>query len=299
MNFKIEKIETFTGHKDCVYTLCEGNSLNSFFSAGGDGMVVEWAKADLGKPIAKVENSIYAMFNLPDENRLWIANNTQGLHLIDTKEKKELLNLPLGKVSMFDIKKNNHLLIIADNIGFLHILDTEKNKFVKHFEGAQKSARSIAVNSKENEMAVGFSDWKIRIFDLENYQLKYTLDAHQNSVFSLQYFNNGEMLVSGGRDAHLMIWDCQNAYEKTEIIPAHLFAINHIIYIEEHNILVTCSMDKSIKIWDSQNLKLKKVIDKSKNASHGTSVNKLLWLEKDQILLSASDDQTVSMWNLF
>jgi WD40 repeat protein len=58
-------------------------------------------------------------------------------------------------------------------------------------------------------------------------------------------------------------------------------------------------MDKSIKIWDSENLKLKKVIDKSKNASHGTSVNKLLWLEKDQVLLSASDDRTISMWNLF
>jgi WD40 repeat protein len=148
-------------------------------------------------------------------------------------------------------------------------------------------------------MAVGFSDWKIRIYDLENYKLKYTLDAHQNSVFSLQYFNDEETLVSGGRDAHLMIWDCKNGYKNSEIIPAHLFAINHIIYIEEHKILATSSMDKSIKIWDSENLKLIKVIDKSKNASHGTSVNKLLWLEKDQVLLSASDDRTISMWNLF
>lgn len=299
MNFNIEKIETFTGHKDCVYTLCEGNTDKSFFSAGGDGMVVEWSKADLGKPIAKVENSIYAMFNLPQENKLWVANNTEGLHLIDTKEKKELLNLPLCKVSMFDIKRNNHLLIIADNIGFLHILDTENNRFVKHFEGSQKSARCIAINQKRNEMAVGFSDWKIRIYDLQDFKLKHTLDAHQNSVFSLQYFADEELLVSGGRDAHLMVWNAEKNYENTDVIPAHLFAINHIIYIKEHDLLATSSMDKSIKIWDAKNLRLKKVIDKSKNASHGTSVNKLLWREKDQVLLSASDDRTISMWNLF
>jgi WD40 repeat protein len=58
-------------------------------------------------------------------------------------------------------------------------------------------------------------------------------------------------------------------------------------------------MDKSIKLWDARDLKLKKVIDKARNASHGTSVNKLLWREKDQVLLSASDDRTISMWNLF
>jgi WD40 repeat protein len=299
MNFNIEKIETFTGHKDCVYALCEGNSDKSFFSAGGDGMVVEWSKADLGKPIAKVENSIYAMFNLPQENKLWIANNTEGLHLIDTLEKKEILNLPLGKVSIFDIKKHHNLLVVSDNVGFLHILNTNTNSFIKHFEGSQKSARCIAINQKRNEMAVGFSDWKIRVFDLQDFKLKHTLDAHQNSVFSLQYFNDEQFLISGGRDAHLMVWDCQNDYENTDIIPAHLFAINHIIYIKEYELLVTSSMDKSIKIWDSENLKLKKVIDKSKNASHGTSVNKLLWLEKDQVLLSASDDRTISLWNLF
>ena len=299
MNFNIEKIETFTGHKDCVYTLCEGGSDKSFYSAGADGMVVEWSKADLGKPIAKVANSIYAMLNLPDENKLWIANNTEGLHLIDTLRKEEVLNVPLGKVSVFDMKKHEKNLIVSDHIGFLHILDTDTNKFVKHLEGAKKSARSIAINTKTNEMAVGYSDWKIRIYDLEDFKLKNTLEGHQNSVFSLQYFGENDLLVSGGRDAHLMVWDAHKAYQNVATIPAHNFAINHIVYLQKHQLLATCSMDKSIKIWDATSLELKKVIDKSRNASHGTSVNKLLWREKEQILLSASDDRTISMWNLF
>ncbi|MCP9764715.1 WD40 repeat domain-containing protein [Lacihabitans soyangensis] len=299
MDFNIEKVETFTGHKDCVYTLCEGSSDKSFYSAGADGLVVEWAKADLGRPIAKVSNSVYAMLNLPNENKLWIANNTEGLHLIDTKKKEEVLNVPLGKVSIFDIKQHGNLLIVSDHIGFLHILDTDSNRFVRHFEGAQKSARCLAVSTKRNEMAVGFSDWKIRVYDLEKFELKHVIEGHQNSVFSLQYFGDNDLLVSGSRDAHLMVWDSEKNYQNVARIPAHNFAINHIIYIQKHELLATCSMDKSIKIWDAENLELKKVIDKSRNASHGTSVNKLLWREKEQFLLSASDDRTISMWNLF
>lgn len=299
MNFNIEKIETFTGHKDCVYTLCEGNSDKSFLSAGGDGMVVEWSRADLGKPIAKVDNSVYAMLNLPSENKLWIANNNKGLHLIDTKDKMEVLNVPLGKVSVFDIQKFENFLIVADHIGFVHLLDLTTHTFIKHFEGAQKSARTVAVNLKTNEMAIGFSDWKIRIYDLSDFSLKHILQGHQNSVFSVQYFEGNDFLVSGGRDAQLMVWDVKNQYQVVDKIAAHLFAINDIIYIEQHNLLVSSSMDKSIKLWDARDLKLKKVIDKARNASHGTSVNKLLWREKDQVLLSASDDRTISMWNLF
>ncbi len=299
MNFNIEKIETFTGHKDCVYTLCEGSTDKSFYSAGADGMVVQWAKADLGRPIAQVSHSVYAMLNLPKENKLWVANNTEGLHLIDTQIKEEVLSVALGKVSVFDIKKHGDLLIVSDHIGFLHVLDTESNKFIKHFEGAQKSARSIAINPIRNEMAVGFSDWKIRIYDLENFALKQVLEGHQNSVFSLQYFGINGLLVSGGRDAHLKVWDSEQNYQNVETIPAHNFAINHIVYIEKQQLLATCSMDKSIKLWDVNSLQLRKVIDKARNAAHGTSINKLLWQENEQILLSASDDRTISMWNLF
>lgn len=228
---------------------------------------------------------------------MWLANNTEGFHLIDTKEKKEILNVHLGKVSIFDIQSTDNQLIAGDNIGFLHFLDLDSNTFTKHVEAGNKSARSIAISKIRNEIAVGFSDWKIRIFDLKSLKLKKTIEAHSNSVFSVKYINDEKFLISGSRDAHLKIWD--ENFNLVEDIPAHLFAINDIIYIKEHQLLASCSMDKSIKIWSANDFKLLKVIDKAKHASHGTSVNKLLWEPNAQVLLSASDDRTISMWKLF
>lgn len=157
----------------------------------------------------------------------------------------------------------------------------------------------MAINPISNEFAVGYSDNSIKIFDLENFILKKIIAGHKNSVFSVKYINNGQTLVSAGRDAHIMAWAIKHNYEQINDVPAHLYAINDILYLENHNLLATCSMDKSIKLWDASNLKLLKVIDKARFAGHGTSINKLLWLDNTNILLSASDDRTISMWKIF
>jgi WD40 repeat protein len=301
MQFNIQKIDSFTGHRDCVYELSSGNTENTFFSASGDGMIVEWntLTPDLGKPLAKVNNSVYAMHFIENEKKMWLAQNFEGLHLIDSDEKKEIGSIQLGKMAFFTIKSFENLLFVGDSIGQIHVIDKNLLAFKKHIKAANVSVRSIAINTKTGELAAGYSDNLIRIFDLYDYSLKYQLEGHKNSVFTLQYLPDSDFLISGSRDAHLMSWEVNQKYQQILDVPAHLYAINHAIYLEGLNIIATASMDKSIKLWDAASLKLLKVIDKARHAGHGTSINKLLWLPKSKILLSASDDRTISMWKLF
>jgi WD40 repeat protein len=57
-------------------------------------------------------------------------------------------------------------------------------------------------------------------------------------------------------------------------------------------------MDKSIKVWDPVNRKLLKVIDKARNAGHGTSINKVVWSTYNGNIISVSDDRTISIWQI-
>ncbi len=52
----VRKIDTFSGHRDCVYTLISDSGGSSFYSAGGDGLVVKWdmTKPDLGDLVARI-----------------------------------------------------------------------------------------------------------------------------------------------------------------------------------------------------------------------------------------------------
>lgn len=297
MKFDIEKISTYKGHKDSIYYIGAGQNQDTFMSASGDGHVVEWANPEEGKPLAKVQNPIYAMAFLPEIKKLVIGENSQGIRIVDLNDKKEEAFLKIGKASLFAVVPYQNLTFIGTSMGYVHIIDHEKNKFIHHIQGASQSARSIAINPNLGEFAVGFSDHKIRIYDLKSFTLKYTLDAHNNSVFSLLYHQ--DMLVSTGRDAHIKLWEANLSYILATSIPAHNYAINNLILLDGTPFLASCSLDKSIKIWNMSSMDLLKVIDKGKFASHGTSVNKLWWNHHSQRLYSGSDDRTISEWKIF
>ena len=297
---QVNKLHTFTGHRDCVYTLQPGDKPNLFFSGAGDGMVVLWDlqnKGD-GELIAKLPNSIYSLLHLADKKLLVAGQNFSGIHLIDYQNKKEVASLQTTSSYIFDIQSFENDLVIATGEGTLIIVDLERWMVKKRITVSEKSARAIAINPATEEMAVGFSDFSIRIFSLGDYELKQEIKAHQNSVFAIGYSADGNYLFSGARDAHLKVWDVKANYSLGEDVAAHLYAINHLTFSPDGNYLATASMDKSIKVWDTENLKLLKVIDKGRHAGHGTSVNKLLWTSFNNQLVSASDDRTISAWDL-
>jgi len=295
----VNKVMNLTGHKDCIYTLEKGSN-GQFFSAAGDGMVAVWNFSDLenGHLVAKVPNSVYAVHYLRDENQLLVGQNFEGIHLIDVENKKEIKSLKLSKSAIFDIKSLDGKIYIADGSGTLWVVDKKSYTVLKNISLSLKSARSIAINEKRKEIAVGFSDNFIRILDLNDLSLKKAIEAHNNSVFTLRYSPEYKYLLSGSRDAHLKIWDAQRGYEMFNKIVAHMYTINHIDYSPSGKHFVTCSVDKSVKIWDADSFKLLKVIDKARHAGHGTSVNKLYWSDHNDWIISASDDRSISVWDI-
>jgi WD40 repeat protein len=297
---QVEKIHSLTGHRDCVYTVEGSGSAAHFFSAGGDGMIVRWnlSAPEEGELIAKLPNSVYAIHHLPKEDQLVAGHNYEGIHLLDWKEKREIASLKLSTAAIFDIQSFQNDLLVASGDGLITVVDMGMWTVRKKLLTSEKSARAVVINPIAGEMAIGFSDYFIRIFSLEDYTLKHEFQAHQNSVFTLRYTQDYRFLISGSRDARLKVWDVSSGYTQAGEVVAHLFAINHMAFSPSGKHFVTGSMDKSIKVWDTNELKLLKVIDKARHAGHGTSVNKLLWTSFNDQLISASDDRTLSVWKL-
>ena len=87
---EVVKLATLTGHKDCIYSLENASKDNYFFSAGGDGMVVNWnlENPETGELVAKVNNSVYCLSYLSDTDELLVGENFEGIHKIDLKKRK-------------------------------------------------------------------------------------------------------------------------------------------------------------------------------------------------------------------
>lgn len=296
----IRKVDTFSGHRDSVYTIISNNSSHGFYSAGGDGFVIEWdlKKPDLGKLVARVGVSVYALCFDEVSKFLWIGQNFEGIQVLDTVNNKIEYSSKVTASQIFDIKiwQNKALLALGD--GVIAVMDVPSLAIQKHIKVANNSVRSIAVNPATGEFAVGDSDFNVHIFDFDGFKLKKTISAHTNSVFSVQYSPDGNYLFTTGRDAHVKIWDVNNGYESVTDIAAHMYAVNHVTFSPDGKFFATCSMDKSIKLWETETFRLKKIIDRSRLAGHGTSVNKLLWTDYENQLVSCSDDRMISVWEV-
>jgi WD40 repeat protein len=296
----VQKLDTFGGHRDSVYALEAGPDPNQFFSTGGDGMVVRWQldRPDLGSLMAQVPASVYALHYEAERGRLWVGQNYEGLHLIDPEQRAEIGSLKLTNAAIFDIKQYQNTVYVALSDGVVVIIDADQMAIRKHLKASEQSARCLAINPVERELAVGYSDYTVRIFDLLTLDLKRTIQAHTNSVFTVAYTPDFQYLITGSRDARLKCWDVEQGYALRQEVVAHMFAINHLTFSPDGQLMATASMDKSIKIWDASSLRLLKVVDRARHAGHGTSVNRLLWTNYQNALLSASDDRTISVWEI-
>jgi WD40 repeat protein len=294
----VRKIDTFSGHRDCIYSLISDFNNQHFYSAGGDGLIVKWdvSKPDLGELVARVESSVYAMAFDPATGLLWIGQNYEGIQVVDPVEKKVVSSMKISSSAIFDIKIRGDKAFIALGDGVIVVIDIPSFAIQKYLKVSEKSVRSLSINEKTLEIAAGFSDWSVSIFDLDTHALKHRLKAHDNSVFTVQYSPDDQFLITGGRDAHLKVWDVQNGYELIQDIPAHMFAINDIVFRKDGAYLATASMDKSVKLWDATSFRLVRVVDRARHAGHATSINKLLWMGTNDLLVSASDDRMISVW---
>jgi WD40 repeat protein len=296
----IRKVDTFSGHRDSVYTIISDSQSQGFYSAGGDGFVIQWdlTKPDLGNLVAKVGMSVYSLCIDKPRQRLWIGQNFEGIQILDIANSKIESTAKITTAAIFDIQIWGEKALIATGDGVIIIMDIPSFSVQKHIKVSTKSIRSIAINPLTREFATGDSEFNVHVFDMDGFVLKKTIRSHSNSVFSVQYSPDGRYLFTAGRDAHMMIWDVADNYENVMDIPAHLYAINHIVFSPDGRFFATCSMDKSIKVWEYETFKLKKIIDRARHAGHGTSVNKLLWSSYENQLISCSDDRMISVWEI-
>lgn len=299
----VHKRHHLSGHNAAIFGLQPGWEADTFLSAAGDGWIVSWnlQAPDPGRLIARVEEQIFSLARLPAERVLIAGTLSGGVHWIDLEQPERTRNIAHHHRGTFDLLTTEYGVFSVGGDGLLSAWSTSERRARESLRLSHQALRCLDYSPARDELAVGSSDHNIYLLDAKRMSLRATLPgAHANSVFSLRYHPNGRYLLSGGRDAHLRIWDLEGGSGPTEISAqaAHWFTINAIVFSPDHRWFATGSRDKSIKIWDSQSFELLKVVEIVRSAGHRNSVNTLLWHPRQQQLISAGDDRSIIIWDI-
>ncbi len=296
MFFKEKEIN---GHAGAIYSCCATSKY--IYSASADKYVVRWLieTGEQDKFAIKFEHSIYSIEILDD--KYLIAGLSSGdLHIFDLEENKEVKFYQQHTKAIFAITFNSHKnqFYVADADGNLSIWDSNSLELIIYLPLDCGKIRSVTVNDNGEHFALAGQDGYLRIFETSYFNEINTINAHKNGATSVLFHpKNNDLIISGGKDALLKVWNWKEEIELQKIV-AHTFAIYDLLSLNEKKTIVSASRDKHIKIWsiDEELLNIKQRLD-FKAGGHKHSVNALAKIN-EQSFVSCSDDKKLVLWKL-
>lgn len=298
MHQRLSHYCTLTGHPGSIYTVVQGFEPWQIFTAGGDGWVVAWdlRNPDPGRLVAKVEDQLFTMVIDPQTNALVVGGMGGGIYWIDPLSSKLLHRQHAHPKGMYSLVYQEGKIFSGGGDGRLTRWNAQTYRPEETIFLSDKSIRTLIFDKQSGHIVAGVSDGRILWLDAEKMLATRMIDeAHLPSVFTLIGLENGT-LWSGGRDAHIRIWDsARNAY-CTQDIPAHLLTVNHLTKNPSGSRIASASRDKSIRIWDAKDGQLLQSLTTIRNHGHHKSVNRLVWTPYENYLVSVSDDKTLIIW---
>lgn len=291
-----EDYNILDGHTDLVRSICHSNNEDAYFTTGSDGKVLKWTSgSEEYELLYRHEYINYDLKLSPDEKFLVVAGTAPYILILDlensTSTKVQAHEGPVSKVIF--MPNGNHFLSLGILDNSLRINDFEKSQLVKKFES---KITSLAMSADGSMMASGEKSGKLTVWYSTNIDDEFTFDnVTSNSIHSLNFSNNGDMLAVGNEEGVVFICDIRQGLE--DLTTIHGLAgqsarINDIKFSSDDKLIATASWEGSIQIW---------VMDKLDNLpmvflDHKDYVWSIEFSRDNSHLITGSKDGNVKLW---
>ena len=289
-----------SGHNAAIYALCEGWKENTVISGSGDKYVVQWdvLNGRQDKFSALLPSPVIALLYISDFQLLWIGTANGHIHVIDVKNKKEVHDFNFHSGYIYDLKYDAAFQRVysvgAD--GCMNIYNVNDLRHIYRLKLSTAKIRSLYLFEDKILLAEGTG--KTIILNTSDGSVAGQFQSHQLACNCHLVSDNNSILFSGGRDAHINMWDLKNSFQLIKSVPAHHYAVYHLIDVLGSPLMASASRDKTIKLWNKRTLTPVVRLNKENYDAHLYSVNALVWQKDSGRLISAGDDKQILVWKI-
>lgn len=120
-----------------------------------------------------------------------------------------------------------------------------------------------------------------------------TVFEHKNTVWSLAFTPDSQLLASSSGDRTIKLWQLKNGQLLRTFSAGNLDTVWSVAISPDGQILASGSGDNTVKIWNLKTGQLLRTL-----VGHTDTVRSVIISPDGQVLASGSEDKTVKIWNL-
>ncbi|TRZ01125.1 hypothetical protein DNTS_007850 [Danionella cerebrum] len=267
-------IMLLSGHEGEVYCCKFHPNGATLASSGYDRLILMWNVYGDCDNFATLKGHSGAVMEL--------HYNTDGSLLFSASTDK--------MVSVWDSETGERVKRLKGHTSFLW--DIRKKASVHTFQNTYQ-VLSVTFNDTSDQIISGGIDNDIKVWDLRQNKLIYSMQGHGDSVTGLSLSADGSYLLSNSMDNSVRVWDIRPFAPKERCVK--IFQGN--VHNFEKNLLRCCwspdgskiaagSADRFVYIWDTTSRRIL-----YKLPGHAGSVNEVAFHPDEPIVLSGSSDK--------
>jgi COMPASS component SWD3 len=199
---------------------------------------------------------------------------------------KVKLNTTVTSIDLY-----NNLLLVTGTDKKIKIFDLESEKWVQEIEG-----HTLGVNQGMWDMFGDYifscsDDGTVKIWSKTG-KLVTTLIGHTNYVQTMALDKKNLMLLSGGNDCSVFLWDIRSAQEISSFYHIHQEPVTCLDFSADSSLFLTGSYDGTVHLWDTMSLNSLKTCSFSRNVpiSHGKFIGSYIYC--------SCLDSKILLWNI-
>ena len=150
---------------------------------------------------------------------------------------------------------------------------------------------SVALNPNGKTIAMGSSDGRIYIRNLDTIENKITLSGHKRQVWSLTFSSDGKTLVSGSIDQTIRLWDPHTGEHKKTLM-GHTNWVRSIAFSPDGKAIASSSSDGTIRFWDADIGNLKNII-----TGYAAGTEAIAFSSDGQTIIIGYGDGAIRFWD--